>query len=193
MRIIGKALIHDALSRQKAPEYGNTAKALAVSFAYALENVPTRWLEESFRRAIQTKEDDFPITASSVNKAYNELLLELQAREQTQKAMREYKLKSGQGGPGLMSIDEFKARHNLPAAWKLGEPYPPESDLYGKPVPPSAYQKHLFRCLKCKDAGWTRIPYDALTNSAPVLMRCGCGQAGSPWTGTYESSDRSDY
>lgn len=160
------------------------ATLVAKSFAYALEDIPTHWLEEAFKRAIQNKTDDFPLTAAAVNKAYQDFLPELQARAATHSAKQEHLLRSGRGSLGVMTLIEWKQRHNLPDEWKLGEPYPPESDLYGKPVPLTAYQKHVFRCEKCKDAGWTRIPYYAVHGIGAVLMRCSCDQAGHPWDGS---------
>lgn len=182
--IIRQALIHDSMAQHKVPEYGNAAKALAISYAYALESIPTHHLEESFRRATQANTGDFETTAGAVNKAYQEFIPELQARASANSAMQEYLLRSGKTGiDDLMGIAEFKQRHNLPATWEPGTTYPPESDLYRLDGVTGFAELHLYRCLRCKDSGWLCWAYDKVKNIGPTLMECSCGQAGKPWEG----------
>lgn len=130
MRIIKQAMYVSSLAGGRQAESGKALEAVATSFAYALEDIPTHHLEEAFRRAIRAKVDDFPLTAAAVNRAYDDMLPELQERARANADNQYARLKEGYGSLGNMSIVEFKARHNLPAAWQLGEPYPPESDLY---------------------------------------------------------------
>lgn len=179
-----------SLAGGKQAESGSELTAVAISFAYALDSIPTHHLEECFRRAIQQKLDDFPLTAAAVNRAYQELIPELQARAETHSATQEYLLRSGQGSIGLMSFTEWKERHNLPAAWRgtgqsmaiSDEPYPPESDLYGTGGL-SVFDLREYKCHRCKDSGWLCWPYDKVHNVGPTLMECKCGQAGHPWDG----------
>jgi hypothetical protein len=121
---------------------------------YALGDVPTHHLEECFRRAVRAKENGYMVLATEINIQYREMLPELQRQAQAHAAQTDYLLQSGLGGLGYISLEEFKARHNLPAAWKWGIPYPPESDLYRAPVPPMPEQ--TYRCQTCRDARWVK-------------------------------------
>jgi len=130
LRIIRAQIYLDSLSQRRQPEAGESADAVAKSFAYALDDIPTHHLEEAFRRAIRAKVDDFPLTAAAVNRAYDDMLPELQARARSNADLQYGLLKEGHGSLGYMTLLEWKALHNLPAAWRLGDPIPPESDLY---------------------------------------------------------------
>jgi hypothetical protein len=117
---------------------------------YALGDVPTHHLEECFRRAVRAKENGYMVLATEINQQYREMLPELQRQAQAHSAQTDYLLQSGQGGLGYISLAEFRARHNLPASWKPGDPYPPESDLYDAAVPPQPEQ--VIGCWTCRDA-----------------------------------------
>jgi hypothetical protein len=149
LRTIRQAIYISSLAQGKPSETGQALEAVAISFAYALEDIPTHHLEEAFRRAIQTKVDDFPLTAAAVNRAYQEMIPDLQRQAQDHAA--------GTGLPPLlvsglaagMNLQTWKERHNLPQDWRLGDPYPPECDLYD-----SIRLAPVYACLTCKDAGW---------------------------------------
>jgi hypothetical protein len=117
---------------------------------YALGDVPTHHLEECFRRAVRAKENGYMVLATEINQQYREMIPELQRQANAQAAQQDYLLRSGQGSLGYTSLAEFKTRHNLPPQWKLGDAYPPESDLYDGPVPPMPEAVHV--CSTCKDA-----------------------------------------
>lgn len=64
----------DADRRQVAPEYGNVAEKTARSWAYVLEEIPTKHLEECIAVALRAKKDDWQLTTGGVLKAYDDLL-----------------------------------------------------------------------------------------------------------------------
>jgi hypothetical protein len=140
-----------------------------MAFAYALEDIPTQHLRNCFVLAIRAQTDDFPLTAAAVNRQYEELKPDLLRKAQQQQPPA---LPSGKG---YITLSQFKERHNLPEEWQLGQPYPETSDLYNAPVPGKLeHDQPTYRCLKCLDAGWTRIPYDAKTGRHAKLVRCSC-------------------
>lgn len=175
MRIIKQALYVSNLAQGKPPDSAEQQTAVAMSFAYALEDIPTHHLEACFQRAIREQTDSFHLTAAAVNKVYDEMMPELQRKAQEHAAQADYLLQSGQGSLGYTSLVEFKARHNLPASWRLGNPYPPESDLYNKPLPPMPEQ--TYRCSTCKDAGLVKnYPPGPDGRLYPFVMPCpDCG------------------
>lgn len=154
MRTIKQTIRLNALSLQRVPEEGDALEALATSFAFALEDIPSHHLRECFRRAIQTNTSDFPLTAAAVIRVWNDIMPELRAQAASASIAEEYRLKSGQGSIEYMGLAEFKLRHNLPIEWRLGDAYPPESDLYQAGVPLQAEQ--AYRCERCKDARWVK-------------------------------------
>jgi hypothetical protein len=167
--IIKEALYLDSLAHRRTPDKGNAADIVAKAFDYALEGIPTNRLEESFTGAIRAQTDDFPLTAAAVNRFYEELKPELVRQGQ------QWQPPALPPGQFYITIDEFKRRHNLPPEWELGQTYPPDSDLHNAPLPGSLeHEQETFKCLKCKDAGWTRIPYDAKTGRHAKLVRCEC-------------------
>jgi hypothetical protein len=118
---------------------------------------------------MRDKVDTYPLSATEVNRAWKDYEQELLrvGQEWTPPA-----LPSGQL---YITIDTFKERHNLPATWKLGDPYPETSDLYNAPLPGQLeHEQPRYTCLLCKDAGWTRVPYDAKTGRHAKLVRCEC-------------------
>ncbi len=157
-------------------------KAEAAAWALALHRIPVHHLEECFRRAIANWASDYMMPAAAVTRAYQEMIPELQARAETHGTMQEFLLRTGQGSLDLMTFSEWKERHNLPANWRgtgrmmdlSAEPYPPESNLYKKPVP--RLDDKPVRCTRCNDVGWTRRPYDSVAGMGPTLVRCECGQ-----------------
>lgn len=109
---------------------------LAQAYEYALEDVPTQHLEEAFHRAVKSKRDNFPISAIDIRTAFTDMLPELAERARAHTAALDRQLMAGKGTlTGRMSVVEWKTRHNLPDEWQLGDPFPPESDLCGKPSP----------------------------------------------------------
>lgn len=108
--------------------------AEAVAVAYALEIIPTDYLEECLQLAIQQQTDAFPLTAGAVKTVWEwQVKREVQEREEARKTM----LQLAPPRVEDMNIPDFKALHNLPDSWHLGQPYPPESDLYRSPLPVS--------------------------------------------------------
>ncbi len=105
-------------------------KAEVTAWSLALQRIPVHHLEECFKRAITGWTSDFMMPAAAVNKAYQEYIPELQKRAQEHTVGWERQLRAGDGSLGYMSLVEWKTRHNLPVAWRLGDPYPPESDLH---------------------------------------------------------------
>ena len=99
---------------------------------------------------MRAKENGYMVLATEINQQYREMLPELQRQAHAHAAQQEYLLQSGQGGLGYISAEEFMTRHNLPATWRPGQPYPPESDLYSAPVPPQP--DAVYWCDTCKDA-----------------------------------------
>jgi hypothetical protein len=166
MRIIKQAIYLDSLSHRRAAEEGSTLHALATSFAYALESIPTHHLEECFRRAIQSNTSDWPLTAAAVLRSYQDLIPELQRQAQQHANAQERLLIEGHGSLGYMGLEEWKQKHNLPPAWRLGMPYPPESDLSGKPLPRKAVE--YYNCAECKDARWLK----KYGKEGPFLVPC---------------------
>lgn len=104
-------------------------EATARSWAFVLEDIPTKYLFECFARALRRKPHDFALTAGAVNLAYDDMLPELQRRAMEQAAGTGYLQLTGPR-PEKLYIDEFRRRHNLPSDWWPGQPYPKESDLY---------------------------------------------------------------
>lgn len=147
-----------------------------MSWEMVIGDIPTHHLQECFIRAARAKLDDYPLTANAVNRAYQEMKPELLRQAQENAASQERLLMSGKGSLDRMTLDEWKTRHNLPPAWKLGDPFPPESDLYNKDVPAPLVEG--YACRKCKGSGWTRIPYDAAHEYPAKLMPCSCQQKG---------------
>lgn len=101
----------------------------------ALDEVPTKHIETLWQRAMKNKRDDFPLRSSQLLKEWDGLKEELREQAQAHANEQHALLKAGHGSLGPIALDDFKARHNLPGDWRLGDPYPPESDLHGKPVP----------------------------------------------------------
>jgi hypothetical protein len=128
LQIIEDGLDHDANSRQVAPEYGNVLEATKRSWAYALEDIPTRYLDECFAAALRQRSHDFALTAGAVNRAYDDMLPEIQRRAREQVGGTSYLQLTGPK-PEYLGLEEFKKRHNLPPHWRPGDPYPPEGDL----------------------------------------------------------------
>lgn len=142
------------------------AEVTAKAFAYALEDIPTHHLEACFTRAIRAQTDSFPLDAAAVNRQWEGLKQELLLAPQEPEQLALPVARSG-----YLTVIEFKAKHNLPDSWETGHPYPPESDLYNKAVPGN---EPLYRCYKCLDAGWTRIPFDVKTLWPAKTIRCEC-------------------
>jgi hypothetical protein len=144
----------NSLAQGRTPDTGESLDALASSFAYVLDTLPTQHLEECFKRAMQHNTGDFLLTAGAVTKEYQDMLPELQRAAAQHANEQTLRLEAGYGSLDRMGIDEWKTRHNLPAAWRLGEPYPPESDLCGAPVPRPA--EVVWDCNTCHDARWVK-------------------------------------
>lgn len=161
------------LTQGRTPFEGGALDTVARSWQMALEDIPTHHLEECFRRALKAKRDDFPLSAPAVNRAYDDYKPELLRQAQAHAAEQERLLEAGHGSLDRMTLDEWKTRHNLPAEWKLGDPFPPESDLHGKRVP-MPVQGPIITCELCYNDGWTRIPFDAKTGRHVKLIRCKC-------------------
>lgn len=150
---------------------------MAEAYSIALEDIPTERLRACFVRAIRGRRDGFPPASGDVLTEWEGLREELRVQGQQHAENELLRLKAGHGSLGLMTLGEFKERHNLPATWKLGQPYPPESDLYEKPLPPRDVP--WGGCDRCADAGWL-VNRD--TPKHPVLTKCpdcnGTGKAG---------------
>lgn len=190
-----------SLAGGRPADAGKTQDAIALSFAYALEDIPTSQLDECFKRAIREKTDDFPLTAAAVRRQLDAVVTDLQEQQRRHDAEQEELLKLNGPRAGEMRYDEWKARHNLPEHWRAtmhpngvgAQGYPIESDLYSGPFPDTRKERQLYferrieqrkrdrfyRCFKCKDSGWTRIPFDARTGYGPTLVRCDCMQDGN--------------
>lgn len=174
MRIMRQMLYINSLAQGRKPDEGESLTALASSFAYVLDAIPTQHLEECFKRAIQHNTSDFLLAASAVLREYQAMLPELQRQAQSHALGQEYQLRAGHGSLGYMGIEEWKTRHNLPAGWNplSGEPYPPESDLCGAPVPQPV--EEYYRCEVCKDARWVKeYPDGKLAPKATPCRACG--------------------
>lgn len=140
---------------------------LAKAYNYALEDVPTHHLEQCFKIALYNKRDNFPVSGIEMRLAWLGYKDELRARAAEHAAEMERELMFGKGSLDYISLDEFKRRHNLPPQWRLGDAYPPESDLYSKPLPPR--EPEQFKCARCKDAGWL---VDRTHRLKPKMVRC---------------------
>lgn len=120
---------------------------------FALNDVPTRYLGLSFERAIRSHTSQGPFTPAEVIREYGVVQQELRQGTLSQGTLDAVnagidwlKLNPPEGavppkregyiatGP-YYSLTDWKVLHNLPHDWKLGDPYPKESDLYGKGVP----------------------------------------------------------
>jgi hypothetical protein len=167
--LLRKLIVNSELAMGRTPPEGNALQVIEKSWEYAISSVPTHHLEECFRRALAAKRDTFPFAAPEVSRAWEELQQELLRQGYAHDVPA---LPSG--GTGYISLAQFKERHSLPPEWKLGDPYPPESDLYQKPVPRPLHEEELVDCPRCKDAGWTRMPYNASLGLPAKLIRCGC-------------------
>lgn len=121
-----------SLALGRAPDDGTDQAVIATSFAYALEDIPTCWLEEAFKLAIRNKRDDFMLAATAVNRAYDDMLPEIQRMAEIRANGGRRLLGSGEPEQEEMGPRVWKARHNLPEDWRPGDPYPPESDLHGR-------------------------------------------------------------
>ena len=169
-KIIKEQIYLDSLAHRKTPESGSVAEVTAKAFAYALEDIPTSHLEACFTRAIRAQTDNFPLGAAAVVRQWEGLGQELLRNPPEPDVLALPVARSG-----YLSLVDWKAKHNLPEAWQLGQPYPPESDLYNRPVPGElAHEQPRYSCHRCLDAGWTRIPYDARTLRPAKIIRCSC-------------------
>lgn len=172
MRIIKEALYINSLSLHRDPEEGAALNALATSFAYTLEDIPTHHLEACFRRAQQTSTSEWPVVAATVRKAYDAMLPDLLDIARLHANAEVLRLQAGHGSLGRMTLEEWKGLHNLPAMWKLGDAYPPESDLYSVLPPEQAEQ--TWRCEMCHDARYVKhYPYGRLSPELRPCPRCG--------------------
>jgi hypothetical protein len=157
------------LVQGRTPPEGPMLPLMAKTWEVAIGHIPTKHLEECFTRAIRAKTDNFPFSAPEVNRQWDELKQEILRNPP---AENDTLLLTP--ATGYITIEQFKARHQLPAEWKLGDPYPAQSDLYQKPVPRPLHEQELVDCPRCKDAGWTRMPYNASLGLPAKLIRCGC-------------------
>lgn len=115
---------------QNVPE-GDALQAEVKVWGYSLEDIPDAHLGECFRRAFAAKRDDYMLKAPAVLRewdAYREELVALATLN------RDHLLMLPAPASTPITLKAFRARHNLPADWELGQPYPPESDLYGVPA-----------------------------------------------------------
>jgi hypothetical protein len=151
MILVGMIGLVYSAQGQKLPDGTQLQLDLKV-WDYSLESIPTHHLEECCRRALRGKRNDFPLTAAAVNREWDTLVEELRVQADQHAAQQDNLLKAGHGSLGLMTQAEWKARHNLPAEWKLGDPFPPESDLCGKPVP--VKREEVYTCRRCRGARW---------------------------------------
>ena len=152
--------------------------AVSKSIAYALENIPTRRLGECFRKATQSHTSHYPMGADAVLAIWEELKAAPPTEDYDQYAHISAPILLDEGfvrKDDYLSVAEWKELHNLPKEWEPGKPYPAESDLYGKTLP---VEEILYTCWSCKDAGWTRRPYDPRTMRSARLIPCGCKGGG---------------
>lgn len=161
------------LAAGKTPPEGIALQIIEKSWEYGIGHIPTRHLEECFIRAMRAKVDTFPFSTAEMNAQWLEMQQDL-----LRVGSPDEGLMLPAGRPGDMSLSQWKEKHGLPPDWSLGDPYPETSDLYKKPVPLTYDERRLFTCYKCKDAGWTRIPYNPMTAKV-ILVRCEC-QATDP-------------
>ena len=97
MGLIKQALYVNSLAQNRKPDEGNALTALATSFAFALDDIPTHHLGECFQRAIRQQTDDFLLTASAVNRVYQEMLPELRRQAETSSISEQRRLEAGHG------------------------------------------------------------------------------------------------
>lgn len=98
------------------------------SWAFALEDIPTKRLGPAIAAAIRANKTSFQLTTGQVNKAYDDMLPELERLAREQAAQNQPRRLAGPE-PKYVSPADFRAKHNLPPDWKLGDPYPEGSDL----------------------------------------------------------------
>lgn len=104
---------------------------MAHVYSEVLEAVPDRYLEVCFKRALKANRTDYVPSTGAVHVQWDMLLEELRAIAREHARQEEAKMRAGHGSPAGMGLAKWKRKHNLPLEWKLGNPYPPESDLYG--------------------------------------------------------------
>lgn len=157
----------------RMPPAGKELDLEVYVWEYALDDVPVHHLEECFRRAVKAKADTFILTATEIRQQYADMMPELAEQAREAEERNDLLLESGRANFGYISLSTFKERHNLPAEWKLGDAYPPESDLYQSSPPPMPEQ--TWACQTCHDARWVKeYPRGPLY---PKLMPCPyCGQ-----------------
>ena len=173
MAIIVEQVGHAYTARGKVQD-AHSLVGVSKSWAYALENVPTRRLAVSFQVAIQNYTGEYTIGAADVLRVWNELSSQPNTGEWDRYAHISPPLQLPEGDSGrhtYITIAEWKAKHGLPQDWQLGDPYSPGSDLLGSDVPEV---ERLYNCPRCLDAGWTRVPIDMRTLRSPQLVMCGC-------------------
>lgn len=152
---------------------------MVTAYGYALEDIPDKHLSECFRRAIKAKRDSYVVRASEVLTQYDELKTE----RLTQPVVDEQRPALQGPAPDRMTWDDFRGKHNLPPQWRPGQPYPPGSDLFGRDNEAADRRaavlggdvRGLFRCLRCRDAGWL---VDRLDPKRPVRRACPSCKAG---------------
>lgn len=127
------------------------------NWAFALEDVPTKYLTACFSRAIRAHTSKYPVMPSDLLTEFEEMRgevvagLSVFADREIGWANVAQQLEAGRGaGAGAdeetgeveyMTSDEWRKRHGLPPDWKVGTPYPPGSDLYGTQVPEVQHPK----------------------------------------------------
>lgn len=163
------------LAQHRTAPVGEDLDMLIDAFEMSLAQVPTEHLPMCFQMAMACKVDTFPLSAPEVNAQWQVWKDEEQwaAPERVDAPADIPRLPEPRSY--LLSLDEFRVKHNLPATWKLGDPYPEGSDLHNKPVPGSLERdQERYYCFLCLDAGWVRIPYDVRARTSPKLVRCVC-------------------
>jgi hypothetical protein len=143
---------------------------MVTAYGYALEDIPDQHLAECFRWAIKAKRDSYVVRTSEVLAQYDELKLELlRAPQDTAPALPSPAIER-------YHLDEWKRKHNLPAEWRMGEPYPQDSDLYATwsdtgfavgQKPPG--KREAIACGNCNDAGWL---VDRRDPQKPIARPC---------------------
>lgn len=136
------AIITDELAYANVPQnkYVTTERQMgeALSWARSLELIPTKHLGRIFKRATQMWDSDFPMTAGYVKRLYEEYKLEMAQEAQLPD---NYALPAPEEADydtqGRMSVTAWKELHNLPASWRMGDPYPEYSDLFFPVQPPT--------------------------------------------------------